>query len=345
MIDLRSDTVTRPTQEMYEAIRSAPLGDDVIGEGDDPTVHRLQDLAAERMGKEAALFVPSGMMANLLAIKLFTSPGDRVVCQDRAHLYQMSVLAMAGANSVTMRTNKYGEIDLDALQVAIQPNPHFRPAALLCLENAANFTGGTVLSPQYVEQASRIAHEKGARVHLDGARIFNAAVALGIDVREFARHADIMMFCISKGLSSPAGSLLVGTKEAIARARELRYYHGGAMRQAGILAACGIVSLGTMIDRLHEDHQNARYIAEELAQIAGVEIDLDLVQTNMVWFDISGTGIPGGEFVALLESRGVKVIQQGPFTIRITTHKDVSRSNAITAVEIIRETLCACSEV
>jgi len=339
MIDLRSDAVTKPTPEMYEAMCKAPLGDDVIGEGNHPTVHKLQDMAAERMGKEAALFVPSGMMANLLAVKLFASPGDRVVCQDRAHIYQMSVLAMAGANSVALRTDKYGAIDSDELRIALQPNPHFSPAVLLCLENAANFTGGTVLTPEYVARVSSIAHEKGAAVHLDGARIFNAAIALGVDVKEFTRHADIMMFCISKGLSSPVGSLLVGSRALIEPARGLRYLHGGAMRQSGVLAACGIVSLEKMVERLRDDHVNARLIAEALAQIDGVTLDLDVVQTNMVWFDIAGTGLSGEQFVAGLEEQDVKVIQQGPTMLRITTHKDVSRQDALTVIEIIKDML------
>lgn len=343
MIDLRSDTVTRPTPEMYAAMCSAPLGDDTLGAGDDPTVQKLQEMAADRMGKEASLFVPSGMMGNLLALRLFVSPGDKVVAEYRMHAYKSAIMGLAGANPVALRGDKYGEIDSVELAATLAPNPYGSSAKLLCLENSFNGAGGTALSPEYIELAAGLAHTRGVPAHLDGARIFNAAVALGVDVKEFTKHVDTVMFCVSKGLSSPVGSLLAGPRDLIAEARKLRYIHGGAMRQAGILAACGIVSLETMVDRLAEDHTNARLIAEGLTQIDGVQVDLDLVQTNLIWFDIAGTGVSGAAFATGLHQRGVWLLAVGGTTIRLATHKDVSREDAETALRIITETICALS--
>jgi threonine aldolase len=344
VIDLRSDTVTRPTPEMYEAMRRAPLGDDTMGAGDDPTVHRLQDMAAERMGQEAGLFVPAGMMGNLLAVKLFVSPGAKAVCEYRTHAYKSSALAMAGANSVVLRGNKYGEMDTDELAAVMRPNPYGPSASLLCLENSFNGAGGTALTPDYIGRVAGLAHSAGISVHLDGARIFNAAVALGVDVREFTQHVDTVMFCVSKGLSSPAGSLLTGPRDLIQEARKQRYIHGGSMRQAGILAACGIVSLEQMVDRLAEDHANARLLAEGLAEIPGIDIDLDLVQTNLIWFGMGSTGIAAEAFARRLHERGVWLLALGPTTIRVATHKDVSHQDAVAALAIMREVIAELSD-
>jgi threonine aldolase len=337
VIDLRSDTVTRPTPAMYAAMNCAPLGDDVLG--DDPTVQRLEAMAAERLGKEAGLFVPSGTMGNLLAARLFARPGDQVVCETRAHLYRTSVLAMASANPIALVGDKYGRMNLDELAVALKPDPYTDAAALMCLENSFNGAGGSALSVDYVSAAAAVAHERGVPVHLDGARLFNAAVALGVPAEAIARHADTVMFCISKGLSAPVGSLLVGTRAHIAQARHLRHLHGGAMRQVGILAACGIVALESMVDRLAEDHANCRLIAEGMARIPGIAFDLDVVQTNLIWFDIAGTGIAGEAFCKALEAKGVLVIQVGPTAVRIATHKDVSREQALVALGAIQDTV------
>ena len=195
VVDLRSDTVTRPTPEMYDALLRAPLGDEVLG--DDPTVRRLEEMAAERMGKEAALFVPSGMMANLLAVKLFTHPGDRGICEHRCHLYAASVLAMTSVQSVDLHGDKYGKLDPGELAVALKPRSHDKPAALLCLENSFNGAGGAALSPEYIASVAHVAHDLGVPVYLDGARIFNAAIALGVDVKELTRPIDVLMFCLS----------------------------------------------------------------------------------------------------------------------------------------------------
>jgi threonine aldolase len=337
VIDLRSDTVTKPTPEMYEAMCRAPLGDDTLG--DDPTVRRLQDLAAERVGKEAALFVPSGMMANHFGVRVFTNVGDRVICEHRCHLYGASVLAVAGVQSVDLHGNRRGEMDLEELRIALRPRPQDAPAALLCLENSFNGAGGTALAPGYIASAAAVAHDLGVPVYLDGARIFNAAIALGVDATEFTQHVDVMMFCLSKGLGSPAGSLLCGPRALIDKARGLRYLYGGSMRQAGILAACGLISLEKMVTRLVEDHRNARLIAEGLATVPGIELDLDLVQTNLVWFDLAGTGISARAFVDQLGDKGVLAVQISPSVVRIATHKDISTESAIAALEAMRQTV------
>ena len=337
MIDLRSDTVTRPTPEMYLAICSAPLGDDLLG--DDPTVIRLQEMAAERLGKEAALFVPSGMMGNILAVKVSARPGDTVVCERRAHLYVTGCIATASANPAVMTGDRYGRLDFGELALALKPDSHSDLASLLCLENSFNGAGGTALPAAYIAGAADLAHARGVPVHLDGARLFNAAVALGVEAAELAKPVDTIMFCISKGLSSPVGSLLCGPRDLIEKAHRLRYMQGGAMRQAGILAACGIVSLERMVDRLAEDHANARLLAEGLAQIEGITVDLDVVQTNLVYFETAGAGIAAATLESRLEQQGVSVIAVGPTTVRVVTHKDVSRQDCVAALEIITRTL------
>lgn len=337
MIDLRTDGVTRPTPEMRQAMLDAVIGDDVLG--DDPTVLRLQQMAAERLGKEAGLFVPSGMMGNLLAVRLFARQGLSVVCEPRTHLCVCAIIAMAGGNPSPVAGDKYGVMPLDKLDAALASDAFGRKATLLCLEDSFNGAGGTALTPAYVAAAAGLAHARGIPVHLDGARLFNAAVALGVDAAEIARPADTVMFCISKGLSSPVGSLLVGRRELIEEAAHLRHLHGGAMRQAGLLAACGIISLEKMVDRLAEDHANARLLAEGLAQIEGVSIDLDLVQTNLIYFDVAGA--PATEVEARLRAQGVSLLAVGPHTLRAVTHKDVSRQDCMTALQVMRQVLPA----
>jgi len=334
VIDLRSDGVTRPTPEMRQAMANAVVGDDVLG--DDPTVNRLQAMAAERLGKEAGLLVPSGMMGNLLAVRLFARHGLSVVSEPRTHLTQCAILGVNGGNSVAVAGNKYGEMPLDALDVALAADAFGHPAVLLCLEDSFNGAGGTALAPAYIAAAADVAHQRGIPVHLDGARLFNAAVALGVDAAEIARPADTVMFCISKGLGSPVGSLLVGRRELIAEAAHQRHLCGGAMRQAGVLAACGIISLEKMVDRLAEDHANARLLAEGLAQIEGIDIDLDLVQTNLIYFDVRRLGVTGLAFEQALTKQGVQSFAVGPYTVRVVTHKDVSRADCVAALSVIR---------
>lgn len=290
-IDLRSDTVTQPTQEMREAMYKAEVGDDVYH--DDPTINRLQEMAAAKVNKEAALFVPSGTMANLTALLTHCKRGDEIIVGDHAHIFQHEVgsfAALGGLSSYQIPNNPDGTLPLDRIEAAIRSSDVHEPRTkLIALENTQNMCGGVVLNAQYMVEVRALADEYQLKLHLDGARIFNAAIALNVDVKELTREADSVSFCLSKGLGAPVGSLLCGTREFIDEARRVRKMLGGGMRQAGILAAAGIVALDKMIDRLAEDHANARRLAEGLADMNGFTIDLDRVQTNLVYFDLDPT--------------------------------------------------------
>lgn len=337
-IDLRSDTVTQPTEEMRQAMARAEVGDDVYGE--DPTINRLEELAAEKVGKEAALFVPSGTMGNQISVLTHTQRGDEVIVESEAHIYFYEVAGLAALSSVQVRLVKgvRGVLDPADVAAAIRPaNIHFPRSALLCLENTHNRAGGTVTGVQRMRELAEVAHAHGLAVHLDGARIFNAAIALGVDVKELTAPVDSVMFCLSKGLSAPVGSLVAGSKEWISRARKYRKLLGGGMRQAGVLAAAGIVALEKMVDRLAEDHANARLLGEGLAQIPGIKLDLATVQTNMVTFEIEKPGLDGAAFVRELLVRGVKANATGPRRIRFVTHKDVNREDVLTALKVVEE--------
>ena len=328
-VDLRSDTVTQPTEAMREAMRAAAVGDDVFGE--DPTVNRLEEMAADRMGKEAAVFVPSGTMANLAAIMSHTQRGDEVIVEERAHCYLNEAGGMAALAGVIPRPlpGERGVLTPAQIEAVLRPpNLHFAPTRLLCLENTHNAAGGTVMSPHQTTALCATAHAHGLRVHLDGARIFNAAVALGTEVRLLAQDADSVMFCISKGLSAPVGSLLCGSAEFVARARRARKVLGGGMRQAGVLAAAGIVALETMVDRLAEDHRHARVLAQQLAQIPGLRVDPSSVQTNMVLVEV-----PQAAAVAQrLATHGVLVLAVAPARLRLVTHRHIGMAEVERAV-------------
>ena len=275
IIDLRSDTVTHPTDAMRQAMFTAEVGDDVFG--DDPTVNRLEAMAAQKMGKEAALFTASGTMSNLIAVLTHTQHGNEIILGSESHIFWYEVGGAAALGGVVMRTvpnDNNGQLALGDIEKAIRDktNIHYPETTLLCLENTHNRCGGAVLTPEYTDSAVQLAHHHGLKVHLDGARIFNAAVALGVPVTELAGGADSVGFCLSKGLSAPIGSLLCGNKDFIDRARKRRKMLGGGMRQVGIIAAAGIVALETMIDRLAEDHANARKLAEGLRQINGITV-------------------------------------------------------------------------
>ncbi|MDR7427481.1 MAG: low-specificity L-threonine aldolase [Armatimonadota bacterium] len=329
-VDLRSDTVTQPTEAMREAMRAAAVGDDVFGE--DPTVNRLEEMAAARMGKEAAVFVPSGTMANLAAIMSHTQRGDEVVVEERAHCYLNEAGGMAALAGVIPRPlpGERGILAPAQIEAVLRPpNLHFAPTRLLCLENTHNAAGGVVMSPQQMTALCATAHVHGLRVHLDGARIFNAAVALGVDVRLLVQDADSVMFCISKGLSAPVGSLLCGSAEFVARARRARKMVGGGMRQAGVLAAAGIVALETMVDRLADDHRHARVLAQRLAEIPGLRVDPANVQTNMVLVEV-----PQAPLVARqLAAHGVLVLAVAPCRLRLVTHRHIGLAEVERAVE------------
>ena len=327
MIDLRSDTVTRPTAAMRAAMAAAEVGDDVYGE--DPTINRLQERAAGIFEKEAALFVPSGTMGNQIAVKVHTRPGQEIVIEERGHILNYELGASAIIAGVTIRPVRSadGSGILTWPEVAevlsTDGNYDHTQTGLLCLENTHNLAGGTVMSAEHCAELCDNAHSAGIAVHMDGARIFNAAVASGSSVAELTRHCDSVQFCLSKGLGAPVGSVLVGSKEFIDEARIWRKRFGGGMRQAGILAAAGLVALEESPKRLHEDHDNARRLAEGIAQIPGITIDVAGVETNIVIFDVACTGRSSAEIVADLRERGILSIGFGT-KIRFVTHCDVS---------------------
>ncbi|MGE0681867.1 MAG: low-specificity L-threonine aldolase [Candidatus Binatia bacterium] len=338
MIDLRSDTVTLPSPSMREAMHRAELGDDVMGE--DPTVNRLEELAASLMGKEAALFVVSGTMGNLVSLLSHCRRGAEAILGDQSHIFNYEAggaSALGGIVFHTIVTERFGELDLASLQRAIRPaetNLHYAPAGVICLESTHNRCGGTILPLAYFQEVQAIADHAGIPVHLDGSRIFNAAVALHTNVKEFARYADSVQFCLSKGLAAPVGSLVCGRKEFIARARRARKMVGGGMRQAGIIAAAGIVALTEMVDRLAEDHQTARILAEGLADLPGMQIDLETVQTNLVFFGPQNPPPEGLSFA--LAREGVKIGDIGDGRFRAVTHYGISSKDIHEAVRIIR---------
>lgn len=324
LIDLRSDTVTQPTDEMRAAMAKAAVGDDVFGE--DPTVNALEAMAAEKVGKEAAVFVPSGTMGNLIAIMAHTQRGDGVILEAECHTYRFeagSISAVAGVVPVTVQ-GVWGYITPDLLRAAVRgPNIHVPPSRLVCLENTHNRAGGIPFSPQEMDAVGLAAKHLGLAVHLDGARIFNAAVAFGVPVTDLTRHADSVMFCVSKGLSAPVGSLLAGRREFIDRARRFRKMVGGGMRQAGVIAAAGMVALTTMVDRLAEDHANARRLAEGLADLAGLRVNLERVRTNMVLVEVQPP-LTAPDFSQRLQREGVLALPVDASMVRMVTHRHIT---------------------
>jgi threonine aldolase len=340
MIDLRSDTVTRPTPAMREAMSSAEVGDDVYSE--DPTLNRLEREAAEVFGKEAAIFVPTGTMGNQIAIRLHTQHGQEVICEARSHVldWEMAmVAAFSGCQARTVAAER-GILTWEHVKQAIGPKIYYRAqTALICLENSHNMAGGTVTPLPVLEKIWEGARGAGLPVHLDGARVFNAAAALGVSVAKLTSGFDTVMFCLSKGLGAPVGSMLVGSKEAITEARIHRKALGGGMRQAGILAAAGLIALHEMPKRLGEDHANARLLAEAVAaHPKAAEIDLDGVQTNIVIFKLRNDGDAAG-FTAALKQKGVLVSAIGPHAVRFVTHYDVDHAACKQAALLVSEEL------
>jgi len=337
-IDLRSDTVTTPTPKMREAMFSAEVGDDVYG--DDPTVRELEELAAKRIGKEAALFVPSGTMGNQLALMTHTQRGDEVILGEDCHIFKYEVGAPAVLSGVQLRglKTKAGMMDAEEVLASIRPNDiHMPRTSLICLENA--YSSGEVVPLHYLEKIREIAESHGLKIHLDGARIFNAAIYLGVDAREIARHADSVMFCLSKGLSAPVGSILAGSREFVEKARKYRKLLGGGMRQAGILAAAGIVALKEMVERLYEDHENALYLAQKLIDL-GFEVDLKKVQINMVWARAK-SHLNIEDLPEKLLAEGIKINPLSNGLFRFVTHKDVTKDDIDKFVEILAKTVQA----
>jgi threonine aldolase len=336
LIDLRSDTVTRPTTAMRQAMAEAIVGDDVYGE--DPTVNRLEQRAAEILGKEAALFVPTGTMGNTIALKVHTQHGQEVICDSRSHLLDWELSMTAWFSGCLVRTieTSDGILTWDRIRKYLRgAGPHNAPTALIEIENTHNMAGGTVYPLDAIREICSEAHDLGLKVHMDGARVFNAAVACGLPVSEIVSDVDTVMFCLSKGLGAPAGSLVAGTKEAIARGRLYRKRLGGGMRQAGVLAAPGLIALEEMPKRLHEDQANARFIADSLARIPGVTVTPP--QTNIVIFDVGGTGLKPSKISAALKQRGVLINPITPIgpAMRAVTHYDVPRQKCERAVEAL----------
>lgn len=320
VVDLRSDTVTVPTEKMRRAMYEAEVGDDVYGE--DPTVNRLEQLAAEMLGHEAAVFLCSGTMGNQVAILTHAGRGDEVIVEQDAHVFYYEVGGIAGLAGAQVRTvaGRHGVPDSAAVEAAIRAdNIHFPRTSLLCLENTHNRAGGTVMTADETQRLAELAHRYGVQVHLDGARVFNAAVRLGVPVSALTRPVDSVQICLSKGLCCPVGSILAGSAEFIAEARRNRKVVGGGLRQAGFLAAPAIIALTEMVDRLAEDHARATTLAGALAGMPGVRIDLPSVQTNIVCFEVADAGA----WVAQLKEQGVLTNAMGPTTVRLVTHKDV----------------------
>lgn len=339
-IDLRSDTVTLPTPMMRQAMSQAELGDDVFGE--DPTVNRLEKMAAERVGKEAALFVASGTMGNVVCTLTHCARGQEVILGDKSHIFLNEaggMSALGGIHPHTVENQPDGTMRLGDIEGAIRgDNLHYPRTRLICLENTHNRCNGSVLSPEYTSAVARLAKRHGLSLHLDGARIFNAAIALGVDVKGLAGSADSLSFCFSKGLAAPVGSVVCGPGDFIAEARRTRKQLGGGMRQAGVIAAACIVALEQMVDRLAEDHINSRRLAEGIAQIDGLSIDVAAVQTNIVYFDLISNRLSAEAFIARLEERGVRLLRSGgPSRFRMVTHYGIEAEDIEATLTALRD--------
>jgi len=340
-VDLRSDTTTLPTDEMRQAIAESELGDDVF-QGD-PTVNKLQDLAAQRMGKEAALLVPSGTMANLASILTHCGRGAEVILGNRAHTYKYEkggISAYGGIHSTQIPNQDDGTMQLEDIRAAIRGiDDHFPVTKLICLENTHNVCSGAPLSVKYTKEVANLARAHNIKLHIDGARIFNAAVAQGVEVQELVEDADSMSFCMSKGLAAPVGSIICGSKDFIDQARGIRKGLGGGMRQAGIIAAAGIVALETMVDRLQEDHTNARLLADGIADLPGVVLDPETIKTNIIYFDMDDTAVESANFLTVLAAKGIQFFDTGPRRFRMVTHYGITAEDILYTIDGFKQTL------
>lgn len=339
LIDLRSDTVTKPSPGMRNAIYEAEVGDDVFE--DDPTVQRLERMLAEMLGKEAALFVPSGTMANQVAINAHTQPGDEVIVERNCHTYNYEVAAHAVLSGVQLAAleGHHGILTAEQVEEAIRADDvHLPRTSLVCLENTHNRAGGVIYPIEEIRRIAKLAKKRGLHMHLDGARLFNASVASGIAAQEYAALFDSVSICLSKGLGAPVGSMISGERDFIKRCRRYRKMYGGGMRQVGILAAAGIYALENNIERLGEDHKNARLFAKRVSQIEGIEVDLETVQTNIVVMDITALSEDSHQVVEMLKEKGCLVVYFGPGKMRAVTHLDVNEEDVLEAVRIFEET-------
>ena len=340
MIDLRSDTVTLPTEEMRNAMATAVVGDDVMGE--DPTVNQLEKMAADLAGMEASLFVASGTMGNLVSVLAHCDRGDEVVLGDKSHLYRGEAGGISVLGSVSfkpLQNQEDGTIDINQLFESISPDDfHFPKTKVIALENTQNHCGGAVLLPEYVEKVSNFTNKHGLLLHMDGARIFNAAVYLGLNLSTLLENVDSVSICLSKGLSAPVGSLVCGSEEFISKARRIRKMLGGGMRQAGIIAAAGIIALEKMVDRLSEDHINAKKLAVGLSKIPNIGIDIDQVQTNIIFFEIKE--VSELKLASLLENKGVKIYPRKP-KWRIVTHSGITSTDVDIVLDAFKKSMDA----
>jgi threonine aldolase len=341
IVDFRSDTITRPTEEMRYAMYKAEVGDDVYGE--DPTINNLEKLAAERMGKEAALFVPSGTMGNQLALLSHTNRGQEVILEEWSHIYRFEVGGLAFLSGLQAKPvkGKRGIMNIEDIKDCIvrDNNIHHAQTGLICLENTHNMAGGVIVPVEKMKETYDLAKKYGLNVHVDGARIFNAAVELGCDVKEITKYTDSVMFCLSKGLCAPVGSILAGNKDFIDKARRYRKMLGGGMRQAGVLAAAGIVAINRMVDRLKEDHENIKLLAEKIGNIKGIFIDKETVQTNILMINIQGTGYKSDVLVNLMKEKGILATRITDSIMRFVTHYHITRDDIEYSAGIMKEIL------
>jgi threonine aldolase len=340
-IDLRSDTVTHPTKAMKEAVFNAELGDDVFS--DDPTTIRFEKHAAALVGKEAALLVPSGTMGNLVCMLTHCPRGVEVILGDKAHQFLHEVGGMAALGGIhphTIPNQPDGTLRLEDIEAAIRgDNEHWPRTRLVCLENTHNTCGGFPLTPEYTDSVAELAKRHGLSLHLDGSRIFNSAVAQGVDVKELTRSVDSLTFCLSKGLSAPIGSVVCGTVEFIAEARRNRKVLGGGMRQTGVLAAAGQVAIDQMIERLSEDHENAKRLAGGIANTPGLYVDPEQIKTNIVYFDLVSESLKPEEFLKRAARKGVKFLNTGPSRFRMVTHHGITTGDIDAALAVLGEVM------
>lgn len=334
VVDMRSDTVTKPSPEMRRAMAEAEVGDDVFGE--DPTINRLQERVAELCGAEAALYVASGSMGNLISLRALAQPGDEVICHPKAHflLYEVGALAAVAGVSARPVLADRGVLDPDSVANAVNPPMYTYPrTTAVAVENTHNYAGGAIYPIDDLHQLRKVADENGLSVYLDGARIFNASVATGVSVADYFAQVDAMSFCFSKGLGAPVGSIVVGTRDFISRAHRFRKMHGGGMRQAGVLAAACMVALDSMVDRLEDDHRNARTLAEGISALSEQAVSLEEVETNIVMVTTKPLGYDPVELTAAMGERGVKFLPYKPGVVRMMTHNDVSSDDVSYALE------------
>ncbi|WP_218082549.1 low-specificity L-threonine aldolase [Anthocerotibacter panamensis] len=340
-IDLRSDTVTRPTPGMLQAMMSAEVGDDTLG--DDPTVSCLEAYMAELLGKEAALFVPSGTMGNQICLRIHARSGEEVIAEAQSHILNWEAGAAAGLSGIQILpvAAQRGLLTVDQIQSAIRDreNVHYAPTALVCLENTHNFAGGVVYPLDLVAHIAHFVHSQGIPFHMDGARLFNAAVAAGVSARDYSQYFESVSVCLSKGLGAPMGSVIAGSRDFIRQGRRYRKMFGGSLRQAGFMAAAGLWALQHQIERLAEDHQRAYALALGLAELPGIYLDLETVQTNIVIFDTSGTGIPSAVLAEQLKAEGVLVSSFGPYRARLVTHLHITDQDVATTLSRVRHVI------